>query len=945
MAEPLQPDDLQEVQSSTGLSAGEAVAQTQQATYRIAEAALQSRDTGDLFEKVHGIVRDLMPAECAYIALWDQASDTVSFPYWVDTQDPRPEPRRLRRGLTEYVLHSGKPLLVDGPALTQLQANGEVESFGSLSLHWLGVPLCSQNGVFGILAVQSYQGGHEYTRADRDLLAFVGSQVALAIERTRAQTEQRILLAAMDQAVDPIFGIGVEGSFVFVNRAACTTLGYDQAELLELHVWDVDPDISEAQWPNRWQATLAQGYHRHEATHRRRDGSTFPVEISSSLVASQGREVIFSNVRDISSRRSSDEALRASEVKFSKAFHASPDAINITRLADGTYLDVSEGFTKLTGWTREEVQGRASTSLDIWVDLEDRLRAVALIQQYGEFTSQEFRFRRKDGSVLTGIMSGKVMEMNGEPCLLSITRDISDRKAAVAALEAERGLFVGGPVMMVRWVATSEGWPTNYVSPNVEALLGFTPEDLTSGRVSFHALVHPDDLERTRGEAQALRAKGIERYEQQYRLRNAAGEYRWFHDFTVPGEVSPEGPTYLGYMLDITERRQAEDALRQAQKLESLGILAGGIAHDFNNLLTIIMGNLNLAQLQLPDPSPAQRYLANLEATVLRATELTKQMLAYSGRGHFIVKPQDLNQAVQEVTHLLKVSIPKKIVLNLDLEPGLPAVQADAAQIQQVVMNLVTKAADAIGSKVGAIHLSTTLATLDEEELRTWYRGQNLLPGRYVLLEIVDTGCGMSPDILARIFDPFFTTKTKGRGLGLSAMLGILRGHGAGLHIQSEPLRGSAFRICFPATDHPAPQDSRTAVAPSSHALKGRVLLVDDEELILQTIGAALQSMGLEVTTAADGLEAVTLFKEALPRPDLVLMDLTMPRMDGREAFQAIHDLDPGVPVVLSSGFSEQDSLRTLSGHGPAAFMQKPYRIKELRELLQRLLEKGPSSS
>jgi CheY-like chemotaxis protein len=311
-------------------------------------------------------------------------------------------------------------------------------------------------------------------------------------------------------------------------------------------------------------------------------------------------------------------------------------------------------------------------------------------------------------------------------------------------------------------------------------------------------------------------------------------------------------------------------------------------------------------------------------------------MLAYSGRGHFLVKPQDLNQAVREVTHLLGVSIPKKIKLHLDLEPQLPAVLADAAQIQQVVMNLVTNAADAIGELTGAIHLTTTTAQLDRQALEDGYRGQNLTPGLYVLLEIVDTGCGMSPEILTRIFDPFFTTKAAGRGLGLSAMLGILRGHGAGLHIQSEAGRGSVFRICFPASAAPAAREHAPAEAASHQPLRGRVLLVDDEELIRQTIGAALVSLGLEVCTAGDGVEAVARFQES--RPDLVLMDLTMPRMDGREAFQAIHDLDPTVPVVLSSGFSEQDSLGTLSGQGPAAFMQKPYRIKELKLLLQRFL-------
>jgi len=389
---------------------------------------------------------------------------------------------------------------------------------------------------------------------------------------------------------------------------------------------------------------------------------------------------------------------------------------------------------------------------------------------------------------------------------------------------------------------------------------------------------------------------------------------------------------------DVTDQVRAEAALRQAQKLESLGLLAGGVAHDFNNLLTAILGNLNLAQMNLPKASPILPYLGNIESTVLRAADLTRQMLTYSGKGRFLIQAVNLGQIIDEMTHLLTVSIPKKVVLHSQIPSDLPALEGDPAQIQQIVMNLVINASEAIGDAEGAITIAARSVNLDEFFISSHLTGQALTPGPYVIFEVSDSGEGMSPEIISRIFDPFFTTKVTGRGLGLSALLGILRSHHAGINIYSEIGTGSTFRIYFPAhqgVKNP-PEPSGPPVHPSLPT--GWVLLVDDESTIRATAGAMLESLGFKVLDAVNGMEAVELYKTKGKDILLVLLDLTMPRMDGIEAFYVILQMNPSAKVILSSGYNQQEALQPFIGAHPAGFLKKPYQYKDLVMELEKIL-------
>jgi two-component system, cell cycle sensor histidine kinase and response regulator CckA len=396
---------------------------------------------------------------------------------------------------------------------------------------------------------------------------------------------------------------------------------------------------------------------------------------------------------------------------------------------------------------------------------------------------------------------------------------------------------------------------------------------------------------------------------------------------------------------DITQMKQAEEEQRRleqqllhAQKLESMGILAGGIAHDFNNILMAIIGNADLALMRINRESPVVENLNQIEKAAARAADLARQMLAYSGKGHFVVELIDLNTLLQEMLHILQVSISKKALLKLNLQQPLSPIEADATQIRQIVMNLVINASEAIGDQSGVIAVSTGCMECSQEYLKNVWLDENLSAGLYVYLEVVDTGCGMDSDTLSRLFDPFFTTKFTGRGLGMAAVLGIVRGHKGGIRVSSEPGRGTTFRVLFPAAGRPF-DESRSESAVECWKGKGTVLLVDDEESVRSVGTAMLKELGFDVVTAADGIDALEILRN---RGDiaLVILDLTMPRMDGEQCFRELQKMNSSIKVIISSGYNELEVSRRFNGNGMVGFVQKPYRMSTLEDVVKSVLPK-----
>jgi signal transduction histidine kinase/CheY-like chemotaxis protein len=396
---------------------------------------------------------------------------------------------------------------------------------------------------------------------------------------------------------------------------------------------------------------------------------------------------------------------------------------------------------------------------------------------------------------------------------------------------------------------------------------------------------------------------------------------------------------------EIAERKHAEEdraklelQIRHAQKLESLGVLAGGIAHDFNNLLVGILGYADLAREEIPHTSPVRGRIDGIVNAAKRAADLARQMLAYSGKGRFVVQPVNLNTVIEEMGRLIEVSISKRVVIKYDLANELPATCGDASQIGQVILNLITNAAEAIGDRSGVIGISTGVTTCDQRYLKDTYVPETLPNGIYLYVEVADTGCGMDKETCDRVFDPFFSTKFTGRGLGLAAVLGIVRGHKGTIKVYSEPGRGTTFKVLFPTTEEIAEAKSRDAIETASLRGEGTVLVVDDEETVRTVAKDMLQKAGFEVLTAADGVEAIEVFKQFEKSIVCVVLDLTMPRMNGEETFRILKQINPQIPVILSSGYNEQEILTRFIGKGLAGFLQKPFRSADVYAKLRESL-------
>jgi two-component system CheB/CheR fusion protein len=566
-------------------------------------------------------------------------------------------------------------------------------------------------------------------------------------------------------------------------------------------------------------------------------------------------------------------------------------------------------------------------------DLFDQLKRGAT-----ELTDVEIEPKSRHGEIRTLLVNARRLSSPAqEELVLMAFEDITERKQAAEGIKAAEARYRRLFESARDGIVVVDGLTGDILdlNPYVEYLFGYRKDELI-GRKLWE-IDSMRNLPNARGALDQARERGTLRFDS-FSARKKDGRDVALELIATSYSVGESQRIQLN-MRDISERMKFERELQETQKLESLGLLAGGIAHDFNNLLTGVLGNASLALAHIGPDQPMRLRLRDIVAAAERAAFLTRQMLAYAGKGQFLTAIIDLSDLVREISALVRTSIPKAVDLKLDLAPKLPPIEADPAQIQQVLMNLVINGAEAIGENTGGtVTVRTSLREVSHREVGELFKSEPAEPGMYLQLEVIDTGIGMDEAIKARIFDPFFTTKFTGRGLGLAAVQGIVRQHRGVIFVHSAPGRGTTFRVLLPASVREA--DAQTREATAGSIPDGSVaLVIDDEKVVLNIAEHVLSRNGMKVLTADNGRTGVELLREHGGLISVIILDLQMPVMGGEEALPLLREINPDIPVILSSGFDESDVSRRFSTVKPAGFLQKPFTAQRLESAVAAVLK------
>jgi PAS domain S-box-containing protein len=766
-------------------------------------------------------------------------------------------------------------------------------------------------------------------------------------EASLEEREQRIRLQtrALEAAANAVVVTDVAGTIVWVNPAFSRLTGYTAEEAIGrdtrlLKSGAQDP----AFYAGLWSTIVSGGTWSGEMVNRRKDGTLYTEEMTITPVpAGDGSITHFVAIKqDVTERRQAEAALRVAQRRLQHVVTSSPAVLFSLRVVDGELQGrwISENVQRLVGYTPKE-----TASPDWWINHlhpEDRERAraeVATLLKAGQLV-QEYRFRNRQGEY-RWLRSDVCLlrDAAGEPReAIGSWSDITDRKDTELRLqESERKyrvLFESNPHPMYLFDATSFGFLA--VNQAMVHHYGYSRDELL--RMTVLDIRPPDAIPRL---LQVMASASTEHPPAQrlglFVHRKKDGTLMDM-DVAATRVSLPSGVAWLALAMDVTEKRSLEAQLLQAQKMESVGRLAGGVAHDFNNLLGVITGYGELLQRRLGSDARLGRYVGDILKAASRAGDLTRQLLAFSRKQVLQPKILDLNAVVGDMERMLRRLIGEDIQLVTRLEEHLGPVKADPGQIEQVLMNLAVNARDAI-SKGGSLTIETSNVALDEVYAR---QHPGVAAGAYATLSVRDTGHGMPPEVRARVFEPFFTTKEagKGTGLGLATVHGIVKQSGGHITVESEPGRGTCFRIHLPRTDVARGKEAETA--PEDRPLPGgseTILVVEDEESVRGIVRESLEASGYTLLEAANGAEALELVSRHAGPIDLLLTDVVMPGMGGRELAQKLRDVQPQVQTLYMSGYTDDAVVRHGIEAETMSFLQKPFNVPGLARKVREVLD------
>ena len=726
----------------------------------------------------------------------------------------------------------------------------------------------------------------------------------------------------------------LSGEILDVNMALCRSFGYDSLDDLRTTLKNAKYLYSDQDLRRNIieQLSKADVVNVVNITGVKKDRSTIyeNVHMLKMIDDFTGEEYLTTFVEDVTQ-------LKTSQFQRDLLFNHSGDLLSISDFS-GELKQINAAWTSHLGWQINELQSMNIYDLIHPDDKKTTDKVREKLNNQDKVLTFTNRYRTKNNEYR--IIRWSSIAFKDIDLVFSSGRDETERYEAEQELKQmwDR-LDIALKVGVIGLWDIDVKKDTLTLNSHLTELLRLDSNIIENISTVWEKYVHEDDYKSSFTALVKLLRNKNETYTDEYRAKMPDGKYRWFFSRGKIVETDFEGrPLHIaGSLMDITEQKEAESKrlelelkMQQAQKLESLGVLAGGIAHDFNNLLTGILGNADILLYELPQNIEIQQRIIEIKRATKLASELTNQMLAYSGKGSFIIEQIDINDLIIDMNSLLEASISKKVALSYSLLPELPGFKGDATQIRQIVMNLVLNGSEAI-ENTGTISVTTSQAELKHPDIDSLTINHNLAPGNYILLEIRDSGCGIENDKIKQIFDPFFTTKFTGRGLGLAAVSGIIRSHNAGLIVESVISKGTTFKIYFPVSGETADPNKQVERKRPLFANKNlTVLIADDEKYIRDLTTKMLNISGYRVHLARNGREAIDVFRKNSQEISCILMDLTMPELDGKEALAEIRKIDPEIPIIITSGYCERDIVSKFSDEKISGFLQKPYSLEDI---------------